>query len=163
MASIKKREIVILVIAALFILYAAYVYLIAGHLAGNKVKTSEDSVKIEEFISGLTNDLSKNKLSDFDNYIVKRTQVGWSKNPFLKKDLYRAWLAKDGVGTASLKMIYSGYVDSGKNRIAVINGVEYRAGEQLEEKGYTLKQITPSKVLIFDKNTGSDLEIPIQE
>ena len=164
MASIKKREIVILVIAALFILYAAYVYLIAGHLAGNKVKTSEDSVKIEAFISGLTNDLSKNKLSDFDNYIVKRTQVGWSKSPFLKKDLYRAWLAKDGAGAAaSLKLIYSGYLESGKSKMAIINNVEYRVDEELIEDGYVLKHIMPLKVIIYDKRTGNNLEIPIQE
>jgi hypothetical protein len=60
-------------------------------------------------------------------------------------------------------MIYSGYVESGKNKMAIINGLEYRAGEQLKEEGYTLKQITPLKVLIFDKRTGIDLEIPIQE
>jgi hypothetical protein len=47
--------------------------------------------------------------------------------------------------------------------MAVLNGLEYRAGEQMVEEGYVLKQITPSKVLIFDKRTGNSLEIPIQE
>jgi hypothetical protein len=60
-------------------------------------------------------------------------------------------------------MIYSGYVDSGKNKTAVINGFEYRIGEQLEIEGYVLKQITPSSVLIFNKNTGNKEEIPLQE
>jgi hypothetical protein len=36
-------------------------------------------------------------------------------------------------------------------------------GEQLEIEGYVLKQITPSKVLIFNKNTGNQEEIPLQE
>ena len=61
------------------------------------------------------------------------------------------------------KIIYSGYVDSGKNKMAVINGIEYRIGEELKEEGYILKQITPSKVMIFNKSTGNKLEIPIQE
>jgi len=65
MANLKKREIIILVIAALFVLYAGYVYLIAGP-ASKKVNPNADSVKIETFKSDLTNDLSKNKLSDFD-------------------------------------------------------------------------------------------------
>jgi len=163
MANLKKREIVILVIAALFILYAAYVYLIAGHLTGKKVATSAESVKTEAFITGLADDLNKNKISDFDNYIIQRTAADWRKNPFLKRDLYRAWLAKDGGVGSAVKIIYSGYVDSGKKKMAVLNNLEYRIGEELKEEGYVLKQIMPSKVVIFDKRTGNNLEIPIQE
>jgi hypothetical protein len=33
----------------------------------------------------------------------------------------------------------------------------------LEIEGYVLKQVTPSKVLILNKNTGNSLEIPLQE
>ena len=47
--------------------------------------------------------------------------------------------------------------------MAVINGLEYRIGEKLEIEGYVLKEITPLKVLIFNKNTGSKVEIPLQE
>jgi hypothetical protein len=36
MAKLKKREIVILAIAALFVLYAVYVYLIADRQKGKK-------------------------------------------------------------------------------------------------------------------------------
>jgi len=47
--------------------------------------------------------------------------------------------------------------------MAIINGLEYRIGEQLEMEGYFLRQITPSKVIIFNKNTGDREEIPLQE
>ena len=163
MANLKKREIIILVIAALFILYAVYAYFIAGSVS-KKVKLGAGSSKIETFTSELTSDLNKNKISDFDKYVVKRAGIDIGKNPFLKKDLYREWVEKDNKGnSAAAKIIYSGYVDSRKNIIAIINGVEYRTGEKLAEEGYILKHITPSKVLIFDKRTGSNLEIPIQE
>jgi hypothetical protein len=61
------------------------------------------------------------------------------------------------------KVIYSGYVDSGKNKMAVINGFEYRVGDELEIEGYILKQITPSKILIVNKHTDNKEEIPLQE
>lgn len=165
MAKLKKREIVILAVAAIFVLYAIYVYLIADHLPGKKIETGKESVKIEKVISGLTDELSKNKLSEFDNYVIKKAQVNWGENPFLKRDLYRAWLAKDskGEGVAAVKIIYSGYVETGKNKLAVLNGIEYRIGEELIEKGYILKNITSSKVIIFDKSAGNNLEISIQE
>ena len=68
MAKLKKREIIILVIAALFVLYAGYEYLIAGP-ASKKVKTSAsaDSVKVDTFISGITNDLGKDKYRKLDS------------------------------------------------------------------------------------------------
>ncbi|MGD0279144.1 MAG: hypothetical protein ABSC11_07535 [Smithella sp.] len=162
MAKLKTREIIILVVAGLFVLYAVYAYLIPHRAGKQQVKTSPDSVKIEGFISETTNDVSKNKLSDFDKYVVKRAGIDSGNNPFLKKDLYMAWTEKESGGSAA-KIIYSGYVESAKNKMAVINGFEYRTGEQLAEEGYILKQITPSTVLIFDKRTGSMLKIPIQE
>ena len=165
MAKLKKREITILVIAALFILYAGYEYLIAGP-ASNKIKTSTESVNINTSITEITKDLGKDKISDFDAYVIKRMEADWGKNPFWKKDLYKEWVNREGVAKGNgvlARIIYSGYVDSGKNKMAVINGFEYRIGEQLEIEGYVLKQITPSKVLIFNKNTGNEDEIPLQE
>ena len=165
MAKLKKREIIILVIAALFILYAGYEYLIAGP-ASKKVKTSTESVNINTSISEMTKDLGKDKITDFDAYVIRRMEADWGKNPFWKKDLYKAWVNREGLAKSSgalAKIIYSGYVDSGKNKMAIINGLEYRVGEQLELEGYVLKQITPSRVLIFNKYTGNEEEIPLQE
>jgi hypothetical protein len=167
MAKLKKREIIILVIAALFVLYAGYEYLIAGP-ASKKVKTtaSADSVKVDTFTTGITKDLGKDNIANLDAYVISRMETDWKKNPFLKKDLYKAWVNREGVAKDSgvlAKIIYSGYVDSGKNKMAVINGFEYRLGEELEIEGYVLKQILPSKVLIFNKNTGNTEEIPLQE
>ena len=164
MAKLKKREIIILVIAALFVLYAGYQYLIAGP-ASKKVKTSTESVNINTSITGITKDLGKDKITDFDAYLVKRMEADWGKNPFWKKDLYKEWVNREGVAKVGVlaKIIYSGYVDSGKIKLAVINGFEYRIEEQLEIEGYVLKQIMPSKVIIFNKNTGNKEEIPLQE
>jgi hypothetical protein len=165
MDRLKKREIIILVIAALFILYAGYEYLIAGP-ASKKVKTSTESVNINTSSTGITKDLGKDKITDFDAYVIRRMEADWGKNPFWKKDLYKEWVNREGVAKGNgvlAKIIYSGYVDSGKHKMAVINGFEYRIGEQLEIEGYVLKQITPSKVLIFNKNTGNKEDIPLQE
>ena len=167
MAKLKKREIIILIIAALFVLYAGYEYLIAGP-ASKKVKTiaSADSVKVDTFASGIIKDLAKDNIADLDAYVIRRMETDWGKNPFWKKDLYKAWVNREGLargGGILSKIIYSGYVDSGKNKMAVINGFEYRIGEELEIEGYVLKQITPSKVLILNKNTGNKEEIPLQE
>lgn len=165
MTKLNKRQIIILVIAALFVLYAVYEYLIAGP-ASKKVKTSADPAEINTFVSELTSNLIKDNLAAVDAYILGRAEADWQKNPFWERESYKAWAAREGAAGgsgASAKIIYSGYVDSGNKKMAVINGLEYRIGEQLEMEGYVLKSITPSKVLIVNKNTGSEVEVSIQE
>lgn len=73
MGKLKKREIIILAIAGLFVLYAGYEFLIARP-ADKKVQTSAnvDSAKKNTSLSELTNELSKDKLTDFDMYVVKK-------------------------------------------------------------------------------------------
>jgi hypothetical protein len=167
MVKLKKREIIILIIAALFVLYAGYEYLIAGP-ASKKLKTrvNAESVKVDTLTAGITKDSGKDNISDLNAYVIRRTGTDWEKNPFWKKDLYKAWVNREGIAKdrgVLAKIIYSGYVDSGKRIMAVINGFEYKLGETLEIEGYVLKKITPSKVLIFNKNTGNEEVIPIQE
>jgi hypothetical protein len=166
MANLKKREIVILAVAVIsVVLYIAYAFFFSDGQKGAKVEAGKEPVKTEKIISRLTDELNRSKLSDFDNYIIRKANIHWSQNPFLKRDLYRAWLAKDskGEGVNAVKIIYSGYVDTGKQKLAVLNGIEYRIGEELKEEGYVLKNISSSKVIIFDKRAGNNLEITIQE
>ena len=165
MGKLNKRQIIILSIAALCVVYAAYEYLIATP-AGNRVKPNQNNQEISTLVSSLTNDLIKDVQAGMDAYIIARAEADWQKNPFCDRNLYREWAAIQGAvggsGSAA-KIIYSGYVDAGKIQIAIINGLEYRVGEQLEMEGYVLKRVTPSKVLIVNKNTGSEVEIPIQD
>ena len=165
MDKLNKRQIIILSIAALCVVYAAYELLIASP-AGNKVKTNENKQEISTLVSSLTNDLMKDTQAGMDAYIIARAEADWQKNPFWDRSLYKEWAAIQGAAGGSgsaAKIIYSGYVDAGKIQIAIINGLEYRVGEQLEMEGYVLKRVTPSKVLIVNKNTGSEVEIPIQD
>jgi hypothetical protein len=163
MAKLNKRQIIILVIAALLVLYTAYEYLISGP-AGKKVKAGTNSAEINTFVSDLQNDLIKDITAGVDVYIIGRAEADWQRNPFWERHSYKEWAAREGAaGVSTSKIIYSGYVDAGKKRLAVINGLEYRVGEQLEMEGYILKGITPSKVLIVNKNTGNEVEIPIRE
>jgi hypothetical protein len=165
MDKLKKRQIIILSIAVLCVVYAAYEFLIATP-ASNEVKTNDNPLEISTLVSGLTNDLMKDAQAGMDAYIIARAEADWQKNPFWDRSSYKEWAviqgAAGGSGSAA-KIIYSGYVDAGIIKIAIINGLEYRVGEQLEMAGYVLKRVTPSKVLIVNKNTGSEVEIPIQE
>jgi hypothetical protein len=164
MAKLNKREIIIIIITILVILFGVYAWLSGGKKQKN-IKEINPAVT-DNYISSIAGDLMKNPLNLADAYIVGRAEADWGKSPFWEKDSYREWASKDDAKTKddpAAKIMYSGYVDAGKKKMAVINGVEYSVGEKLEIEGYVLKKITATKVVLSNKNRGSELEIIIQE
>ena len=166
MGKLEKREIIILVVAALAVVYAGYVYLIEP--AMNKAKINDKKQEISTPVNSVKNDANKDVEAGTQEYIIARAEENWKKNPFVDRNSssYKEWAsiqrAAGSSGSAG-KIVYSGYVDAGMKKIAIIDGLEYQAGDQLEREGYVLKQVTPFQVLILNKNTGIEDEIPISE
>ncbi len=164
MAKLNKRQIIIIIIAIAATVFAAYA-LLSGGKSPKDVKDSNQAGK-NNFISTLPGDLLKNPVNLADAYIVGKAEADWGKNPFWEKGSYREWASRDDAKTKNdpvAKILYSGYVDVGKKKMAVINGLEYNIGDKLEIDGYVLKKITAAKVVISNKAKGSELEILIQE
>lgn len=162
MKKLEKRQIIILVIAALFVLYALYELLIAGP-AAKKAGTAAQPVEIGSFVNTLSADLIKYQAGGVDTYLAKRAETDWGKSPFWERVEYREYAGNKAGGVAGVKFIYSGYVDTERSKIAIINGVEYQSGESLEIEGYVLKSVMPENVLIENRKTGSQLSVPMQE
>jgi hypothetical protein len=163
MTKLNKRQIVILALMALAVIYGIY-EIIFGSPAGNKAAT------IKTYNSAINSNVAavslNNPLERLDAYIIGRAKADWKSNPFLERKLYKEWTAKEepaGASNIAVKFIYSGYVDAGKKKMAIINGMEYGEGEKLGIEGYVLKNITPAKIKIENRKTGSELEISLQE
>ncbi len=168
MDKLKTREKIIVVIAALGVLYAGYVYFIEPAIKKAKIKDSKQEISTP--VSIVKNDLIKDADAPMGKYVIARAETDWKKNPFVDRNSssYKEWAsiqraAAAGSSGVAGKIIYSGYVDAGRKKIAIIDGFEYQAGDQLEMEGYILKQVTPSQVLILNKNTGIEVDIPISE
>ena len=165
MKKLNTRQIIILAIAALCVLYAVYELLIARP-AAQKAKTARIENKVVDapsLVNTLTSDLTKYKVAGVDAYIAKRAEADWNKNPFWEKASYREFAGKEEGGVPAVKIIYSGYVETGGKKVAIINSFEYEAGDKLDVEGYVLKQVTPLRVLVVNRQTGSKLYVPIQE
>jgi hypothetical protein len=52
------------------------------------------------------------------------------------------------VSIPDLKVSYTGFMKMGDKTFAIINGVEYAAGDPLEQGDYMVRSITPSQVVI---------------
>ena len=165
MSQLNKRQIIILVLMVAVIFYGAYELIIVGPSAK---KASDMSLGGNQVSGNIASLLKRTALDNIDAYIIGRAEADWQKNPFMEKNIYREWAAKDEkeetkTAKPEVKIVYSGYVDAGKKKLAIVNGIEYTEGERLEVEGYVLKSIKPAKIKVENKNSGRELEIMLQE
>lgn len=164
MAKLNNRQKVILIVAAIAVLFGLYVLLSGPKNQKDRMKSSLPEQA--PYISSISSELMKNTLNLTDTYIVAKAEADWVRNPFWEKGTYREWANKDNPKTAddpASKIVYSGYIDVGQKKMAVINGLEYSIGDMLDISDYVLKKITASKIVLYSKIKGGELEIPIQE
>lgn len=55
---------------------------------------------------------------------------------------------------------FTGYVELGSGRLAIIDGYEYQAGDSLEGGGYKVLAVSPDKVMLESLANGQKLELP---
>lgn len=167
MAKIGKREMIILGVMVLAILYGAYELLWTKRKAppvtpAGQAQTATDLNKFVADMSARTEALKTTTL------VFSRTEKEWTQDPFLDSPYHRAWvqsrvLAKAAPAADKVSFVYSGYLEAGKRSMAVINGMEYREGEPLDIPGFFLRSVTPQQVVIEDRRMGTTLDIPMQD
>jgi hypothetical protein len=169
MTKLTRQQIIILSVMILVILFAAYDFLIAPHKKMEVIDVGKRTSELEAFLTDITTRLPKWSLSSSDIYVVSRAESAWVHDPFFDRKFLRDWekrkeRARAGVGLSQkVSFSYSGYIQVGNKNLAIINGVEYEAGNPLEIGGYVLKKIYPGKVVIVNEKSGAKFDVPLQE
>ena len=169
MAKLGKREMIILGVVAIVILYAVFDF-----LSPNKKDSGLDMVQktseLNTFVTELAGSREKETAKNLGIIIFSRAEKEWTQDPFLDGKAFKVWTesktikAKDEESAVQgIEFIYSGYLEVGSKRMAIINGIEYNEGEVLDVKGYVLKSISPSRVLIENRGIGAAVNVPLQE
>lgn len=158
----SKREKIILIITAVVAVVAVYLLFFDS---GSKIEnvTTDSSMNIDElqkFVNEMSDRVNKENLSDKDAYVIEMATSLWGSDPF--SDIEMPDETAQKATTEEIKMTYSGYVQIGQKLMAVINGTEYQAGEELSQPGYVVDQITPEKVVIKVGNRKT-ISLPLEE
>jgi hypothetical protein len=168
MAKMGKREKIILGVMAIAILYGAFVYLAPKQkIAG--VDMGQKTAELKTFVTGLTAGIGKEPSNNSGALIFSRAEKEWTQDPFLDSKAYKSWTqvkvtAKEtGVAAPKSEFVYSGYLEVDRKRMAIINGMEYREGDGLDAKGYLLKSVSPSSVVIENRGIGATINVPLLE
>ena len=90
----------------------------------------------------------------------------WAGDPFLRGELPLESQSRRKLVEAhalNVNFIYSGYMEMGDNRLAVINGMEYVVGEELNTGGFIVNSISPAQVVIGIEGTNQTIVLPVEE
>jgi len=161
----SKREQIILGFVVLLVLYAGYNYLGTSE-KHPQIKTEEKLTELKNLMTNVIIQVSKAALSDTETFLIKGAEAKWKKDPFLSAGAPVKFESDSEVSELSaqgLSFTYSGYLETSDKKVAIINGMEYEAGEMLAEGEFVLMSISSNQVeigMIGGKNT---IILPLEE
>ncbi len=160
-----KREKIIVAAAFLSVLYGIYFYL--QDSAPSNQRTDPKSAAVREEITQLQTELytelARVKLAEDDNHmltLLKDEKRALQKGPFLplrsvpsesapSKEAQKKRSAPEKRPELKHRPIYSGFIESDGKKIAILDGMEYEAGEELvDDPGVKIQTIDPDKVVV---------------
>ena len=157
----SKREKIIVVFMVLSLIYGFYIFFIEPAPKGSHARTDSKLDAFNKFITNIAV-LTKDGLSEIDAYVIGNIGSKWTKDP-LFKTAGGQFPGEDGPDPTPKGITYNGYLQMGVRNLAIINGFEYEAGEELEQKGFTVGRIYPDRVIIIIKGSKKKMSIPLEE
>jgi hypothetical protein len=172
MNKLNKRQILILGVMLVAVLYGAYEFFSTGRKGPTVVDTAKKAADLNTFIGDITVALTTDTSSPADAHMIKRAETPWSRDPFYERKSYRQLIVADkpvqagSIATFAVdksKFNYTGYLDMGSKKIAIVNGSEYAPGDALDVDGYVLNGIYPDRIVVYHRENRRTLDIPLQE
>jgi hypothetical protein len=81
-------------------------------------------------------------------YILNKAQSTWKQDPLIQLEAKKVDVDTGPEPVLDARVQYTGFLQMGDTRLAIINGMEYEAGDQLEPGGFIIRQILPNHVVV---------------
>ncbi len=149
-----KRQIVILALTGLVVLYGAYSYFLEPLLAGPQHLATLNQAEVQSAIDEIHSQLDKARPAPLVLYRLELAQGELPGNPFYASSEESEAAPQEQAATSEgPKFTYGGFVEVSGARLAIINGLDYKPGEELTEPGYYVSRIDRTKVVIERRDT----------
>ena len=165
------REKIIVGAMCLTIFYGVYDLLVSNTSEKTAPTHAANAIgELKLFVAEIGQKLNNERITRENRYMIDQAGAAWDKDPFINstKPLQKR-LASNIVDQQSLSIethpnfIYSGFMQLGAVRMAIINGMEYAVGESLADKTYYVKSISPQRVVIGMVKSPVTIQLPISE
>lgn len=162
-----NREKIIVGLMLLTVGYGAIELLLPRAKVATIPPTAQSSEGLNAFITKVAAAV-KGETSETGDLIIHKAEADWKQDPFLeiRKTPEAPAVARSEKETVRppSNLVYSGFIEVGSKRLAIINGMEYEAGERLESGGFTITSVLPNKVIMSSsKADNAPIVLPLQE
>ncbi|MEZ4524306.1 MAG: hypothetical protein R2941_00095 [Desulfobacterales bacterium] len=150
--STSNREKIIVILAAVAMLYGIYEYIFYYAKLPVQSTASGDQENLLLHLSRISQEVDKSTLTSSENYLIEKTEKKWEDvfipNPMPKPEPEAAFQEE----SEKTKLpVYTGYLQMEDRMIAIIDGMDYEVGETLPESGYELCLISPAEITVRNK------------
>ncbi len=166
------REKIIVGVMCLTVVYGAYELLSTRKHKNKPQQTTigDPMGELKTFVAEVTQKLVNEKVAREYQYIIAQAGVKWPKDPFiqsigpLKESLATTIKNEQPIRPVKLpEIVYTGFMQIGDTKLAIINGMEYAVGESLASKQYYVKSISAQHVMVGKVGSPDTIQIPIRE
>jgi len=159
------REKILVGMMVLAVLYGAFeLFISPSGKSGPGKKPGPDIESARKMAEEINTRIEQANLTALQKNTLNLAGQQWQRDPFYVLPDEEAVSTTDtGQKGSSGSWKYTGYLEVGDTRMAIINGVEYRMGERLEKGGGVVKRITPGQVVIESASTGERFAVPYSE
>ncbi len=164
----SNREKIIVVMAVLALIYGVYIVFLEPKAQQPTFTTSQNQLEnLNAFITKVAA-ATKEGLSEKDSEIIERAEKAWVRDPLVR--MRKPVQVEEETEQAEKEtqpqgmILYTGYLEMGSMRLAIINGNEYATGDTLEQGGYVVRSISPSQIVLATTDgTKNKFIVPLQE
>lgn len=165
------REKIIVGMMCLTIVYGAY------EVVGSRVSKREApkvqknaAGELKAFVAEIGSKLNKERSAKTYTYAIEQAEAAWNKDPFIQssRPLQKHLAVSPGIQAPKRpdlrsQFTFSGFLQLGDTRMAIINGTEYAVGEALPDKSLYVKSISPDRVVIGKVKSPETIQLPLKE
>ena len=144
-----NREKIIVGLMLVVVVYGVYTLFLSPPPNSAPLRSAKKQTTLNEFVTKVA-EKSKTDLSKEQTYIMDKVQAAWKKDPFVQISAQQVKDEKivDKPVVLTSDILYTGFLQMGDTRLAIINGIEYEAGDKLEPGGFVIRNIHPNHVVI---------------
>ena len=144
----SKREKILVGLSLVAVIYGIYIWFLSSPQQATTAFGDNDQKALKAFILKVAEKTSK-RLSKSQAYVLRKAETQWKQDPLIQIEPKAPEEVEDRQEPVlTSEANYTGFLRMGDKRLAIINGMEYEAGDILEPDGFIIRSISPSRVVV---------------
>ena len=133
----------------LAVVYGVYIMFFESPKQANTFSAGGDREleALNTFITKVA-DKTKSGPSKQQAYVLQKAQIGWKQDPLVQLEAQKVKVDTGPDPVLDARVQYTGFLEMGDTRLAIISGMEYEIGDRLEPGGFVIRRILPNHVVV---------------